>query len=110
MQLPPIKIEGVVGTDPNQAPDIAAFEELIAPCEDHLAGIVTTAGSGTPVELEDSLLAYAQCMRSHGVDMPDPDLSSNGGIIDLGARDGEEFEAADKECRPILAELGLFEG
>ena len=62
------------------------------------------------VELEDSLLAYAQCMRSHGVDMPDPDLSSNGGVTDLGERDGEEFEAADKECRPILAELGLLEG
>lgn len=110
MQLPPIEIEGVAGTDPNQAPDIAAFEELMAPCEEHLDGIVTTAGSGPPAELGDSLLAYAQCMRSHGIDMPDPDLSSGGGMIDLGATDGEEFEAADKECRPLLADLGIFEG
>lgn len=110
MQLPPIKIEGVAGTDPNEAPDFAAFEELMAPCEEHLEGIVTTTGSGSPAELGDSLLAYAQCMRSHGIDMPDPDLSSGGGMIDLGTTDGEGFEAADKECRPLLADLGILEG
>jgi hypothetical protein len=72
--------------------------------------MVATAGSGSPVELGDSLLAYTQCMREHGVDMPDPDLSSGGGMIDLGSADGDEFEAADNECRPLLANLGLIEG
>jgi hypothetical protein len=31
-------------------------------------------------------------------------------MIDLGVRDGEEFQAADMECRPLLAELGIFDG
>jgi hypothetical protein len=41
------------------------------------------------------LLAYAECMRANGVDMLDPDFSSGGGVIDLGAIGGEDFEAAD---------------
>jgi len=109
MQLPTISLTSTVeGSDPGaEMPD---FESIVAPCEDLLDGIVAPSGAGPPVDLEDSLLAYAQCMRSHGVDMPDPDLSSAGGMIDLGSTDGEEFEAADNECRPLLANLGLSEG
>jgi hypothetical protein len=108
MQLPPISFTSVVeGTDPEAPmPDIDA---IIAPCEEHLAGIVTTAGPGDMTDAEDMFLAYAECMRSNGVDMPDPDFSSNGGVIDLGSDggDGATFEAADKECRHLLADLGI---
>ena len=57
--------------------------------------------------IEDTLLEYAQCMRSQGYDIPDPDFSSGNGIIDLGSADEEEFEAADAECRHLLSDLGL---
>ena len=108
MQLPPISLTSVVdGADP-EAP-MPDFDAIVAPCEEHLAGIVTTAGPGDMIGVEDMFLAYAECMRSNGVDMPDPDFSSNGGVIDLGSGDGDgaTFEAADKECRHLLADLGI---
>lgn len=108
MQLAPISFESVV-PEGDAEPEMPDFDSLIAPCEEHLEGIVATAGSGVPADIEDALLAYAQCMRANGVDMPDPDLSS-GGAIDLGGGAGAEFEAADEECRPHLAQLGIPEG
>jgi hypothetical protein len=108
MQLAPISFESVV-PEGDTEPEMPDFESLVAPCEEHLDGIVATAGAGAPAELEDALLAYAQCMRANGVDMPDPDLTS-GGMIDLGGGVGDDFEAADKVCRPHLAGLGIQGG
>ena len=108
MQLPPINIEvpGVV-TDPDELPDTSEFEDMIAPCEEHLEGVVSTLSSADTTEIEDMLLAYAECMRDNGVEMPDPDFSSGGGVIDLGAIGGEDFEAAEAVCSPLLADLGF---
>jgi hypothetical protein len=88
---------------------MSQFEELIAPCEELLSGVVATGSSQGATEFEDALLEYAQCMRANGVDMPDPDFSSGGGIIDLGTQDGDSpsFEAADEQCRGILSLLGV---
>ena len=108
MQLPPINIEVPdVITDPDQVPDMSEFEGMIAPCEEHLEGVISTFSSVDTTEIEDTLLAYAECMRANGVDMPDPELSSGGGVIDLGAIGGEAFEAADAACSPLLADLGI---
>mgnify|MGYP001821160849 CR=1 FL=1 len=107
MQLPPINIEMPdVVEDPDEMPDMSEFEDMIAPCEEHLEGVVSTFSSADTTEIEDKLLAYAECMRENGVDMPDPDFSSGGGMIDLGAIDGEDFEAAEAACSPLLADLG----
>lgn len=82
--------------------------------------------SSTPdsVDPEDAFNAYAQCMRDEGVDLPDPQVVSadaagggNGGRIIVNSEAaaespapggtvidfaGEEFQAAEKICRPIL--------
>ena len=54
-------------------------------------------------QLQDAMLAFARCMRDHGVDMPDPQPGGGGGIV---AKVGEgadprspAFQAAEKECR-----------
>jgi len=108
MQLPPINIEMPDAVaDPDELPDMSEFEDMIAPCEEHLEGVVSTFSSADTTEVEDKLLAYAECMRENGVDMPDPDFSSDGGVIDLGAIDGEDFEAAEAACSPLLADLGF---
>lgn len=106
LQLPPIEfmIESD-GTDSDQ--QMSEFDDLIASCEEHLAGVVMSASSQDASEFEDAFLEYAQCMRANGVDMPDPDLSS--GIVDLGGEgpDSESFAAADEQCREVLARLGI---
>ena len=68
---------------------------------------------------EDAMVDYAACMREHGIDMPDPQVQSDGGDVTTG-RGGmvfamplgatgeangpgnEAFEAAAEECNPIL--------
>ena len=106
LQLAPIAFEATVD-DPSEIPDPSKFEALLAPCEEHLEGIVMNASPVDTTEMEDSLLAYAGCMRDNGVDMPDPDFSS--GMIDLGDVGEAEFEAADAACKHHLASLGLSE-
>ena len=108
LQLPPIEFEtSDTVTDPDELPDMSEFEEMIAPCEEHLEGVVGSFSPGDTTEIEDMFLAYAECMRENGIDMPDPDFSSDGGVIDLGAIGGDNFEAADAACRPLLADLGI---
>ena len=58
-------------------------------------------------EARDAMLAYARCMRGHGVEMPDP---TGGGMV---LRRGEgpdptaaEFREADKACNHHLSRLG----
>jgi len=106
LQVPPIELPSESnGTDPAEA--LAAFDDIVATCEEHLEGITKNLSDHDTTEFEDAVLEYAQCMRSHGIDMPDPDFSPDGGIIDLGTGDGQAFEAADAECRPLLARLGI---
>ena len=65
---------------------------------------------------EDAMLAFARCMREHGIDMPDPDTSGGGaGVVTFsaaapagGALDGDsnKFQEADKACRDLLGDAG----
>jgi hypothetical protein len=67
-------------------------------------------------EHRDQLLAYAKCMRQHGVPMKDPKFSGNkvqlsigGGPGDGGPRINPEsatFKAAEKACRPLQGKIG----
>jgi hypothetical protein len=54
----------------------------------------------------DALIGYARCMRSKGINFPDPKISGN--RVDMrigpGARpDSPKFKAADKTCHAKLA-------
>ena len=56
------------------------------------------------------MLDFAQCMRDHGVDMPDPEFTADGGVS-IGVNggpgegpDGDKFQEADDACRPIMEE------
>jgi hypothetical protein len=63
--------------------------------------------------MQDAFLEYAQCMRDNGIDFPDPDFSEGGGVgVRIGPNsdidpDDPDFQAADKECQPILEESGV---
>ncbi len=70
-------------------------------------------GGGAPLSAEDQekFLAFARCMREHGVPMPDPEFEGGGVKLKIGEPgraelDRGKVEAAQKACRSILPEAG----
>jgi hypothetical protein len=61
-------------------------------------------------ELEEEVLAFAQCMREHGIDFPDPDVSGGGAVTpELGPGvdpDSPEFQDALEACQGELPDDG----
>ena len=89
-------------------------------CSGMLEGLAFGPGQGgfDLIELQDTLLAFAQCMRDNGVDMGDPDLSGFGPganddqpsgpfgpsvAIDI---DDPDFAAAFAVCQQQLPQAG----
>jgi hypothetical protein len=58
--------------------------------------------------MQDALLAFAKCMREHGVDMPDPQFGEGGKVMQRAGRgvnpDDPKFQEAQEACEPILDE------
>src|SRR4051812_16385996 len=62
-----------------------------------------------------AMLAFAKCMRDHGVDMPDPKFNDNGdrgGGFSIsgpsggaGPADRTKVDAANKACEPLMADV-----
>jgi hypothetical protein len=82
-----------------------------------------SAGEVDRSELDDASLAYGECMRDHGIDLPDPQTSSGGdsgpkfssGGQAAGATQGpdgasDEFKAAHEACKSILEDAGALIG
>ena len=67
---------------------------------------------------EESMLAFARCMREHGVDMPDPEFGEGGRVqmrIEAAPGQGvepmdEDFQAASKECGGAFGMAGAGSG
>jgi hypothetical protein len=79
--------------DPSAAPTAAAPEESLDP--------------------EAAMLAFAQCMRDNGIDMPDPEVSGDGGMTfgfqarpGTGTDDMDKLEAAQAACEKFLPKGG----
>jgi len=89
---------------------------LTATASAQVASLVGPDGTAAPEEAvdtvliedrEEAMLAYAQCMRDHGIDMDDPTLGEGGGqrAFRLGGggqrqidRFGEDFQVAQEAC------------
>jgi hypothetical protein len=60
--------------------------------------------------MQDAALAFARCMREHGIDVPDPTFGSGGIVIQKRRAKGgggfdpndPKFEEAQKACQPIM--------
>ena len=86
-------------------------------CQQYLAGVTQQFGGFDRTDIEDRLLAYAECMRQNGYDMGDPDLS---GGFQLNPEPGEApgafgnidtddpaFQAANDVCQSVF--VGAFD-
>lgn len=64
------------------------------------------------IDPEEAFQEYTECMREHGIEMPDPTSGDGGGVISIESESGdmEAFEEAGAACDPILeAAFGEFE-
>jgi hypothetical protein len=105
---------GIRGDGSNRAEMQAAQEA----CGDLMEGALGEPRELTP-EQKDNMLAFASCMREHGIDMPDPQFEGGGRVM-IGGPDGEngpkidpessEFQEADEACRDLLGEFGRGPG
>jgi hypothetical protein len=97
------------GTGGADSPEVARLDDPAT-----TTGTSDDEGSNKPeasqADREQALLDYAECMRDHGIDMPDPEISSDGsgGILvqqDGGSGmnpDSDKFQQADQACQSIL--------
>jgi hypothetical protein len=80
-------------------------------CEKHLeAGGGPVRDPAREARMQDALFAYAKCMRSKGVDMPDPQVSGGrvtfrAGEPGKGGPESPAYKAADEACHHHLAQL-----
>jgi hypothetical protein len=101
----------------------AANDREVASLSTAAAGDVTTGtgdttgdatGTTAVVDPTEAPLKFAQCMREHGIDMPDPTVGANGEIaVQIGgppggpndpgpAPDPKELDAANKACQHFM--------
>lgn len=101
--------------------DREVFQEARVVCDVHLEGVAVGFDQEDRSEIEDTLVAYAACMRDNGYDMADPDLSRERGVPGEGEsgggkpfgdidREDPAFQAADEVCRDITADGPLAGG
>ncbi len=74
-----------------------------------LSGQDAAAASPTPsVDPEEALADFAACMREHGIDIPDPQVDSEGRIepqgegVDPGRIDPKKLQDAMEACSDLL--------
>jgi hypothetical protein len=72
----------------------------------------TTAKPWSKQDAMQAALAFARCMRQHGIDMPDPQFNGNGISQEFTARRGSKgpddptFKAAQQACNKYLPNGG----
>lgn len=81
----------------------AEFEVAFDVCGKHLPGRGDDGGDG---EYAEQLQALAQCLREHGIDVPDPDPNNPGGMLAESGidRTSQEFQDALQACQDSLPE------
>ena len=82
---------------------LSAASLFIAACG---GGGTATAGDSRD-ELREAALKYAQCMRKHGVDMPDPQFNGKGMSMQIGGPGSARIpkatmDSAQQACRKIM--------
>lgn len=89
-----------------------AHSEGIASLEEETAEGPTTTALAASTDPEQAMLDFTQCMRDHGVDMPDPQMGPGGGSFGFSIEgeigeapaDGEmqQMQEASEACNHLL--------
>ena len=99
------------GGDTGLNPDSKQFQDAQTACQQYLPN----GGQLSPdqqAQAQQNALKFAQCMRAHGVDVPDPQPGSGGLPIRIGTGNGKvnpddpKFQAAQQACQSVLGNPG----
>jgi hypothetical protein len=86
------------------------FEEAEEKCREHLESLgPRDMTEEQQQKFQADALAFARCMRRHGVDIPDPQFDEGGRAMlraDKIDPDDPDFRAAEEACRDLLPQLG----
>jgi hypothetical protein len=87
------------------------FQAANEACSELLDGALPPMDPEQQAEAQAQALAFAQCMRDHGIDMPDPEFGEDGRVeIRANAPDDprhdDDFEAAQEECNEDKGPIG----
>jgi hypothetical protein len=89
------------GSDDDDAESVAS----IAGNGDAATGSGPT--EGTAATGEDAFVAYTECMRAEGIDMPDPQFDADGNLVadifDGVDTESDEYQAAQEACGDLLS-------
>lgn len=112
VDMPDPKFEGGrvtqrAGGEPGQSPEkIRTAEKACAKYRDAVKP--PEMSDEQKAEAKQRALENAKCMRRHGIDLPDPQFSDDGGVmmrLPPGVKpDSEKFMAAQEACRGTLPE------
>ena len=108
-----MRAHGVEVEDPKQGQSLTiedtgdpATKKALAACNGKLgdAGQELSAAEGE--EFKEGWLAFAKCVREHGLDMADPTFQGPGKVLlDRSATSSPAFEAAREACQGKTLEL-----
>jgi hypothetical protein len=101
-----LQFQGISRTDPG-------VQAALQKCRSLFAAARPQFTPQQQQKLQDTLLAFAKCMRKNGYNMPDPQFGTGGGGPGGGLfrsinRNDPAFQKANTACRSILA--GAFPG
>ena len=97
---------GQNGVDPQSQ----TFQDAQSKCQQIMQDALPEDQRPDPTEMRDQLTKLAQCMRDHGINMPDPQVNSDG-TVQFGGPSGSgsggntldpsdpDFESARKACQ-----------
>ena len=100
------------GGDGGSGADVASIDDSTpgSATDDTTDGTTPEA----PTDPEEAMLAFTECMRDHGVDMPDPQVAgpatggerAAGAVIAVdGDPEDQAFQEAQEACEPLMANM-----
>jgi hypothetical protein len=101
-----IQFQAGQGLDPRSQ----SFQDAQSACQHFMQDAVPADQRANPAEMQDKLLKLAQCMREHGIDMPDPKVNSDGTVqfggppgsgsgSNMPNPDDPAFQSAQQACQ-----------
>lgn len=90
-----------------QGPAPAKFEQIQRDCQKKAGFKPRPPSEEQQAEFRDAALKFARCMRSKGIDMPDPKVAGDGvGMLQRGPSgvnpNSPRFKAAQEECGKLM--------